>query len=421
MANNSSAQTTASTIEQDLSEMRKRLDWLDEERRKVTRKLVEVEQRAELQDREIASRDQRIQDLEKQLSNLNMQLARLPQTDAKFDQFKDDLVKMIDQAERRRIEAEKELDRLRRVEHESMTREIADIRKQLPAITRLEQDLELRQAEDARLANLMGVYQNAQSQLRTQLDSLERSIAFLEEKEKQTNKNLAELQAALPDLRKNYETFQGKIDVINLNYQKLQASVQENAQAQVALRDSIKDWSEQVQIGEHERNQRLGAWQRAMDEHAASLARFTQEWVKFNNQYNESRAAVEQLKALKDALAQQQREASEMVRVETARLESRWDAFSREDSRKWKNFEADFQQRQAVNDRREKQAQEQIQAIHEILEELEHDRDTLRRIQTAQADAIKKWPLLWLEEVQKAVEQDPNRRRQPTTSTLQDE
>lgn len=420
MANNNSV-PTAATTEQELGELRKRLDWLDEERRKVTRKLAEMEQRAELQDREIASREKRIQDLEKQLSTLNMQIARLPQTDAQLDQFRDDITKMIDQYDRRRIEGEKELDRLRRVEHESMTREIADIRKQLPAITRIEQDLDLRQAEDARLANLIGVYQNAQGQFRTQLEAIERAIAFLEEKEKQTNKNLAEVQAALPDLRKNYETFQGKMDVLNLNYQKVQTAIQQTNEAQTALRDSIKDWSEQVQIGEHERNQRLAAWQRAMDEHASSLARFTQEWVKFNNQFNESRAAVEELKSLREQLAQQQKEASEMVRVETGRLESRWDAFSREDTRKWKNFETDFQQRQLVNDRRDKQTQEQLQAIHELLEILEQDRDTLRRIQTAQADAIKKWPLLWLEEVEKAIEQDPNRRRQPTTSTQQEE
>ncbi len=420
MANNNSVPTAAAT-EQELGEMRKRLDWLDDERRKVTRKLAEMEQRAELQDREIASREQRIQDLEKQLSTLNMQIARLPQTDAQLDQFKDDLTKMIDQYDRRRIEAEKELDRLRRVEHESMTREIADIRKQLPAITRIEQDLELRQAEDSRLANLIGVYQNTQSQFRSQLEAVERAIAFLEEKEKQTNKNLAEVQAALPDLRKHYETFQGKMDVLNLNYQKVQTAVQQTNEAQTALRDSIKDWSEQVQIGEHERNQRLAAWQRAMDEHGASLARFTQEWVKFNNQFNESRTAVEDLKSLREQLAQQQKESSEMVRVETSRLESRWDAFSREDSRKWKNFETDFLQRQSVNDRRDKQTQEQLQAVHELLEELEQDRDTLRRIQTAQADAIKKWPLLWLEEVEKAIDQDPNRRRQPTTSTQQEE
>ncbi len=420
MANNNSV-PTAATTEQELGEMRKRLDWLDDERRKVTRKLAEMEQRAELQDREISSREQRIQDLEKQLSTLNMQIARLPQTDAQLDQFKDDLTKMIDLYDRRRIEADKELDRLRRVEHESMTREIADIRKQLPAITRIEQDLELRQAEDARLANLIGVYQNAQSQFRTQVEAIERAIAFLEEKEKQTNKNLAEVQAALPDLRKNYETFQGKMDVLNLNYQKVQTAVQQTNEAQTALRDSIKDWSEQVQIGEHERNQRLAAWQRAMDEHSVSLARFTQEWVKFNNQFNESRTAVEDLKSLREQLAQQQQESSEMVRVETSRLESRWDAFSREDSRKWKNFETDFLQRQSVNDRRDKQTQEQLQAVHELLEVLEQDRDTLRRIQTAQADAIKKWPLLWLEEVEKAIDQDPNRRRQPTTSTQQEE
>jgi hypothetical protein len=60
-------------------------------------------------------------------------------------------------------------------------------------------------------------------------------------------------------------------------------------------------------------------------------------------------------------------------------------------------------------------------AIEEIINDLKQEKDTLERIQAAQADAIKQWPRIWLEEVEKAINQNPNRRRQPALVPVREE
>ena len=421
MTQNSNSKPMTSALDQEIGELRKRLEWLDEERRKSGRKLAELEQRSVLQERELVTRDRRIQDLEKQLSQVNSQLSRIPMVDAQLAQFRDDIVKMIEQYDKRRIEAERELDRLRRVEHEATTREIADIRKELPAIGRIEQELPLRQAEETRLANLIGVQQNTITQIGTQVENVERSLTFLAEKEKQDSRNIGEIQSALLEISKRWEPITNRLEILGQNLSKVQTTAQTTGEAQVLLRKSISDWTEQVQIGEHERNQRLAGWQRAMDEHETAFQRFNQDWVKFNNQYNESRTAVETMRSLQTHLEQQQREANELVRVESKRMESRWEQFTQEDARKWKNFEADSLQRLSINDRREREFREQIAVLEEELERLAVELSVLVRVQTAQSEAIKKWPLTWLEEVEKALDQNPNRRRQPALVPVREE
>lgn len=421
MANNANIPPTISTTQQELGDLRKRLDWFEEERRKVSRKQTELEQRLVTQEREIALRDQQIQELEKQVAALNSQAARVPQGDLQLAQFRDDLVKMIEQYDRRRIDAERELDRVRRVEHESMTRELADLRKELPPFSRFQQDLQLRQAEDARLAALIGTVQNSVTAFRSQLEQAERAVGFLEEKEKQNNRSITALQAYPPDVNKRLDALSGRSELATQGILKLQAAQHTVEAAQQTLRDSIKDWTEQVQIGEHERNQRLAAWQRSMDEHDASLQRFTQEWVKFNNQYSEARTAMENLKVIQEHLEQRQKEANELVRIETKRMESRWESFTQEEAKKWKNFESDFVQRQAINERRERQIEDAFRQLNDAIDKLQQDRDQATRIQTAQAEAIKKWPILWLEEIEKAIEQNPNRRRQPAATVVREE
>jgi chromosome segregation ATPase len=421
MANNTNMPPTISTTEQELSDLRKRLDWFEEERRKVSRKQTELEQRLVSQEGAIAERDQRIQELEKQVTTLNTRAAREPQSELQLAQFRDDMVKMIEQYDRRRIDAERELDRVRRIEHESTTRELADLRKELPPFSRFQQDLQLRQAEDARLATLIATVQNTLTSFRSQMEQAERTIGFLEEKEKQNNKSIAAVQTSIPDLSKKVDALGGRIELATQGTLKVQASQQTLEAAQQALRDSIKDWTEQVQIGEHERNQRLAAWQRTMDEHDASLERFTKEWVKFNNQYSEARTAMDALKVLQEHLEQRQKEANELVRIETKRMEQRWEDFTQEEAKKWKNFESDFNQRQAINERRERQIEDAFHDLNAAIEKLQQDRDLSLRIQTAQAEAIKKWPVLWLEEIEKAMEQNPNRRRQPAATIVREE
>ena len=421
MSNNANSKPASSTLEQEVGELRKRLEWLDDERSKSSRKLAEIEQRATLAERELASRDRRIQDLEKQIGQVNSQLSRIPMVDTQLSQFKDDIVKMIEQYDKRRIEAERELDRLRRVEHEATARELADIRKELPAIGRIEQVLPLRAAEEARLANLIGVQQNAMTQVVSQVENVERSLAFVEEKEKQDSRAIGEMQGQLLEISKRWEPIYNRLEILGQNLSKVQAAAQTTSEAQMLLRKSISDWTEQVQIGEHERNQRLAGWQRSMDEHQESLQRFTQDWVKFNNQYNESRTAIETLRALQIHLENQQREANELVRVETKRMEGRWEQFVLEDSRKWKNFESDALQRLSINDRRERELRDQLQTFEGELERLEQELTILMRVTTAQSEAIKKWPVLWLEEVEKALDQNPNRRRQPALVPIREE
>jgi chromosome segregation ATPase len=166
--------------QEELSELVSRMEWMDEERRKTGHKLAEMEQRLLNQEREIDGREQRIQDLEGKLSRTTTQLARLSQLDGQLRQFKDELVKLIEQYDERHIKSTEETTKLRRVEHEIHSRELAEIRKEISAISRLENDMGLRQAEEARLANLIGLFKGRISAVENQVENLGRDLKFLE-------------------------------------------------------------------------------------------------------------------------------------------------------------------------------------------------------------------------------------------------
>lgn len=405
----------------DVQELLNRIEWLDGERRKVNKKLAELEQRFELQQRDLQGREQRIADLEQKLTGVLSQLARLGQVDTKLGQFKDEMVAMIDQYDQRRIRSEEELDRLRRVENENIAREIGDIRKELPAISRLQQTMDLRLAEEARLSNLIGQQKNKIGFIGNQVEEWERTLAFLEEKERQNSRNIAEIQTNLVEISKRWSPIQERLDTSNGNIMRLENQIQPLLTLRDEIYQRMESWMEQIQIGEHERNKQLESWRYLLDEHTDSLARFAKEWVGFSDQYKEAKMAIQTLTEWQKQIEQQQREASELMRIETHRMQSRWDNFQQELQRQLKTYQVEAEQRWHGMDRNTRQVSEQFAVLESLLEDLQNDRELMWRIQSAQADAMKKIPLVWLEEIEKARKQDPNRRRQPALVPVREE
>ena len=403
------------------SELLKRMEWFDEQRRKTARRLSEMEQKLERQEGEVARRDERIKDLERQLNAATLKITRLEEIDKRLLKIREELFEQVEQYDKRRILAEQEIDRLRRVEHESLSRELADIRKELPAIGRLQHDMELRIAEENRLAKLIAVFQSTIDPVRNQISEWERSMAFLEEKEKQNSRIVADIQTQLLEISKRWDPINARIDILANTLAKSESTRQDIIEAQLEQREIIKKWAEQIQIGEHERNKQLENWRYTLEEHKDTMEKYAHEWINYTDQYKAAGEAVKQLSEWQKQSDQRQRETTEMIRIELNRMQSRWDGFLLKDEQKWKSSEVDIQQRWDAANRSNTQVQERIHELEEKLLEIEDDKDTIWRVQTAQADAMRKLPRVWQEEIEKALAQDPKRRRQPTVVPVREE
>ncbi len=406
---------------QDLEAIRTRLEWMDEERRKSSRRLNDLEKQVAVQDRELKSRDKRIKELEERLANVSSQISRLPQVDTQLAQFKDEMVTLIEQYDDRRVRADDEMERLRRVEQESNAREVAEIRKELPAISRLQNEMELRQAEEARLANLIGVLQNRIPPIENRIENWSSDLTYLEEAENKNNRNINDIQTTLVEISKRWEPIYNRLDILGDKINKQENSLDGLLDAQNELKQIIKSWAEQIQLGEYERNQRLNNWERMLEQQNDTMDTYRQQWVNFADQYKEAKMAVQTLAEWQHQIEQQQRETSELTRVEVNRMQTRWDNFVVDHNKRWKNFEVDIDQRLTSSNRHERQLREQMSAIEGRVENMQRDQEKVWRVQSAQADAIKQFPRIWQEEIEKTLANDPNRRRQPALVPVRDD
>jgi chromosome segregation ATPase len=310
-------------------------------------------------------------------------------------------------------------------------------RELMPLFDRLEQELELRQAEEVRLANLIttqeGRFAPLASALEETRDTSVKMLSRLSEVERIVEENRRSAQdfndnwkPILTEVSRRVGPLTERLTVLNNSVLKAEASLQSLNSDQSEMRETLATLADQVHRSRTETGRQLEAWQATIDEHKDTIERFTQQWLTLSNQYKEARMAVQNFAHWQKQLEQQKREASEMLRIESNRMQSRWEGFLLEIQEKLKNFELDLsqkwqafelenEQKWAGARRSEQVWREQLGAVDELIQKLQQDnRNLIWRVQAAQADAIKKWPRLLMEEVEKAVELNPNRRLSPS-------
>jgi len=410
------------TQEQDqLEQLRNRLDWMDEERLKNGRRMVQLEQRLTTWERELENREKHIKDVESKLTKMTLQLGRVSNLDSQLELFKDELVKMIEQYDQRRIEGYQELDKLRRIEHEVQQRDIADIRKELTPISRMENELKLRESEDERIAKMTSILQNQIPPIKNEIETWKQDLKFVEESERTNASTIAEMQASIHEHVKKLESIETRLDITNHSLSKVQVTTQEVDDGISEVQHQINQWSNQVLVGEQQRNKRITEWESVIENIMASMEKYADEWIKYSNQYKEAKTTLEAIAEWQQRVEKQQREAAELARIEANQMRSRWDKFGKENEKRWTNYVVEQEQLWAGSNRREKQLQERLLELDELIERIKQDKDTLWRVQNAQGEAMKKWPRIWLEEVEKAKTHNPNSRRQPDLVSVREE
>lgn len=310
---------------------------------------------------------------------------------------------------------------------------LGHIREIMPILDRLEQELELRQAEEVRLSNLIATQESRLAPLTAALEDVNETSNALLSRVSESERLLEELRSSIQDFNDNWKPalseasrritpLAERITVLSNNVMKAEAGLQALSGDQSELREMMVGLTDDVRRNQGDVSRQLEGWQATLDENKDTIERFTQQWLTLSNQYKEARMAVQNFAHWQKQLEQQKREASEMLRIESNRMQSRWDGFLLEIQEKLKNFELELgqkwqafelenEQKWSSARRNEQLRREELAAVDELIQKLQQDnRNLIWRVQAAQADAIKKWPRLLMEEVEKAVELNPNRR-----------
>lgn len=387
----------------DLTQLAQMVTWLDEEHRRDRAEIARLQQRIEAQSADIIEQARRIQELEGRLAGTQAQLTRFNQIEQSIQNTKTELVGLVERAYEERVAGQRELERARMSDREMLSREVSEVRRELPRIARLEESIQVRVVEDERLSELIMGVRNQIGGLAKEIEERTRQIPFLVEQRTSDTKRIAQLQQETVELFKRTEATAGRIPLLDemirktgLEFEKLPPQIEQ-------LRDEQVKFMERTRVMVVEREQVLTRWSETIEEQKTLVQQSYERVQNFAQQIEVARRAVNEMQEFKDLILREQGQVTELQRLAEERIRREMDEFREDYEKKRRKIELRQEHLWSEQDKYNREVVERFPPLQHDIKIIESLVDQVWKAQEAYGNYVLTMANSWLEGMQRTV------------------
>ncbi len=337
----------------DLTQLSQMVAWLDEEHRRDREELARLDQRMQGMAIEKQEQSRRIQDLESRLASTHAQLTRFTQLEQAMQQLKSEVVVLLDKQVEARLTAEREAERTRVSDRDALGRGIAEVRKELSRLTRVEEDLVTRQAEDQRLGEMLLAQRVSLNNVTKDLDERTRSLPYMVEQRAQDNKRIAQIQAENTELLKRTDAVAARSSALEERLQRLEKDLQRIQPIPEQLQQDQKAFLEAQKLAGVERDRQMGIWEQEFAEQKTLIEKQTVRLREFEARYEQAARALKGIEEFQALVVRDQKQVAELQRLAEERQRKELTDWQGENEQRWKKeslrWDYLIQEQQKVN------------------------------------------------------------------------
>jgi chromosome segregation ATPase len=316
----------------------KRLEWLDEERRKDKATIAALQERlAGLEGNLTVTKDQ-IKQLETKVSKFSTVKARLDQFDGILSQQHTDLTRQIEDAEKNQDKTNKEADTRRHLEIENLNKSMAELRKSMDAIAELRKQVQSISDAETRFNRAITDQEHKIETVTRTGDEIRHTGKMLEENRKQDVKRVSDLQGEVASIRKRVEEQRDKNEVNSDTIKHLDSRINELLATEAERKQSQRTFIEQQSLTQVERDR---AWKEmqsryeVFNKQAVGLETTLQNLDEMNRVVKKSKETFDELNS---RIERRINEVTEMQRLAEDRMRQEWVTFKADDQKRWTNY-----------------------------------------------------------------------------------
>lgn len=319
----------------DIEQASKTIQWLDDERRKDKQEITALQERLLTLAGENANLQRKLQEMETAISTTNATVARLTKIDSILELNRKEMARQVEELDRRRVESEKENERLRKIERDSVNKTLADLRKSVEGLPKLERTLSTRQDEEARLTRMIGEIQLKVSEFNKHVDERNRAVTVLDEGRRQDTKRIVDLQSEVVDLRKRFDDNRGKLEILEDITRRTDVKLAEVFLAENDRKALQAHWIEAQSVVLTEQDRKLADVKAKVDAELSSIADYARRMDQHSESFRDMRRIVEEARQLVDIVERRVAEAAEVQRLSDERFRQDWASFLADDQKRW--------------------------------------------------------------------------------------
>ncbi len=368
----------------ELAEISQRLAFLDEQRRKDRELLSTLQERVEAQSGIIQAQKRQIQELEGLLAGTRAELVKFTHLERSMEQLREELTLLIETNEERRDKAHQELNRLRQVEQDTITRQIAELRNELRPIPRHDEEIQNLRAEIGRLNAPIMALQHQLADLEKRSEDRTQSVVFLEEQRRQDNRRITELDAEISRRKKENDEL---LDRIPLLEQAIQAKNKEIDRAAELLAQQA-EVIENQRVSEFRWERQIAEWAKLVEQLKQETANMTAQTVRMREQQQLVRRALADLESFRERIERRQDEMAEIQRLAEDRQKRVMEEWQTDRTKEIERFKLDSDERWRENARFNEKRYARLEAVEEYLRAITAQVEAMWEVHEAWAQSI---------------------------------
>jgi chromosome segregation ATPase len=361
----------------DADQILKRVQWIDDERRKDKDTIAMLENRILALEGGLTAANQVNKDLTTELTRLTTVVTRMDQFDTALLQSRIETKKQIEELDKDIKKREEEVEKVRKVEINTLDNSLGDIRKLLDAIPHLDKGMQSRVEEEIRLSRLIDDFRMNLDELRRDEEEYMRTYRLLDDGRRQDTKRLNDMVAEVTAMRKRVDDQRAQIELVNNSLRKLESRLNELVTVEAERRDAQVDFLDRQALIQVERERTWKEWSSRFDSIEKQSTDVESHLQKLEATYRDTKRAQQSLDELGTKVERRMGEITEIQRLSEDRFRQEWVTFKADDQKRWTNYTlTQEEQRSEINRQNEKLGER----VTQLEDNLQEHQDLLQQI-----------------------------------------
>lgn len=391
----------------DLDPNIKRIDWLDEERRKDSNRIGAIEQRLIALDANFQPLPGQIKDLEGEITRLSALIARMDRFDEVLLQQRLEAKQYFEELERQIKKRDEENEKVRRVELRAIDTSLAELRKELEALPEIKRNLKARVEEESRLAKLIDEVRGRIDTLRRSDEEYTRTFRLLDDGRRQDTKRLTDLSGEVAAIRKRVDEQRGRIELNAQGIKKIETRMNDLAVVETERREAQEAFMERQALYQVERERVWKEWEARFQVIETQTAEIESNLQTLDTTHRIVKRSQQTVEELIQKVDRRINELTEVQRLAEERFRQEWVTFRADDQKRWTNYTLTLEEQRNESNRQFEKLNEKVLQFDEIVQAIQDmvnqvNEQTEKRLQSLLALAHE-----WVTSYERSIGRNP--------------
>lgn len=363
----------------DNDQLEKKLEWLDDERRKDKTILSALEERLD-------GLEGKLNSLQKKDTELDSDLTRLRTSVTKVDDFEGELAAIRVDRKKEIKDQEKQFKSWIADAKKLLTAQISGVESQQKKILEdfkrvkdLEKEMHTRIEEETRLRKSLRELEKSFSDVQKGFKEVEQTANTIKVERQKDIKRTADIQGEISAVRKRMDEIRGFMDLVKNDYQKVKSRLQELEASRRELRKEQDEFLEEGTLQKTEREAAWKNWMARFESIEKQSKDLDDQMTKLDTTHRDVKRMQEKLADLSTLLDRRVNEISEIQRLAEEKFRVEWNTFVADDQKRWTNYTISQKEQSKLREREIQEGESRIAILEDGLQEIE---DQLSQIST---------------------------------------